>query len=169
MSGNQKRFKTGKTRAFCIAMLLIVGFVDGIPMIVFGAVDGITALLVIGIILTVLGFYGAPVAWVQYSNQSMHGAVLAAIEDEGLGSVSAIAAHLGKNEKNIRAGVDYLISHGCLKGYVLDAEGGISRSAPKQGDYIDLGKCPNCNASLVLREGEIGCPYCGTVVRSKDK
>ena len=94
--------------------------------------------------------------------------MLAAIEDEGLGTVSAIAAHLGKNDKNVRASVDYLIAQGCLKGYVLDAEGNIARSAPKQGDYIDLGKCPNCNAPLVLRDGEIKCAYCGTVVRKKD-
>ena len=68
MSGNQKRFKVKKQRAFGVAMFLTVGLIAGIPMIVLGAVNDITAVMVIGIILTVLGFYGTPVAWVQHSN-----------------------------------------------------------------------------------------------------
>ena len=43
MSGNQKRFKVKKQRAFGVAMFLTVGLIAGIPMIVLGAVNGITA------------------------------------------------------------------------------------------------------------------------------
>ncbi len=169
MSENQKRFKSVKTKAMVVGVALAVGLVAGIPMIVFGATKGITALLVIGIALVVIGFYGAPIALAQCSSIAAHGAVLAAIEDEGLGTVTMIGEHLGRNPKQVRASVDYLISHGQLKGYIVDAEGNIKRNDARAArDYVDVGKCPNCNAPLVLEDGELRCPYCGAIVRKKE-
>ena len=44
--------------------------------IIFGATKGITILLVIGIIATVLGFYGSPILWIKYGEQFSYIAVL---------------------------------------------------------------------------------------------
>ena len=51
-----------------IAILLTVGLIVGIPLIVVGAINmdenkGFAALLAVGIVLVVVGFYGSPVAW----------------------------------------------------------------------------------------------------------
>ena len=63
MSENAKNLKKIKNKGLAVAAALSVGLVAGIPMIVLGASNGITAVMVIGIVLVVLGFYGAPVAW----------------------------------------------------------------------------------------------------------
>lgn len=168
MSENQTKFGKMKKKAFAVSVALSVGLVAGIPMIVLGAVYDIVAVMVIGIVCTAVGFYGTPIAWTQYSVKLQHGSVLESIEEAGLSSVSEIAAHIGKADSVVRASVDYLIAHGFLKGYVVDVEGNIRRVTPKKGEYVDLGKCPNCNAPLSLIGGEIKCAYCGTVVRKRD-
>ena len=57
-----------KKRNFALALILTLGLIAGIPCIVLGAINmgdnkGFVALLVFGIVGTVLGFYGSPLMW----------------------------------------------------------------------------------------------------------
>lgn len=170
MSENAKNLKKIKNKGLAVAAALSVGLVAGIPMIVLGATNGITAVMVIGIVLVVLGFYGAPVAWTQYASKAGYSSTLAAIEEEDIDTIEAIAQHLGKRDKAVRASVDWLISHGCLKGYTVDKDGNIKDSVkkPRTRGFVDVGKCPNCNAPLEWTADAVVCPYCGMTVKRRD-
>ena len=57
-----------KKRNFILALAFTIGLIAGIPCIVVGATNmgdnkGFVALLVFGIVGTVLGFYGSPLMW----------------------------------------------------------------------------------------------------------
>ena len=62
---NLKRMQHMKLKALLLAFLLTLMLIGGIPMIIFGATQKLTFLLIAGIVFTVLGFYGCPLAWVR--------------------------------------------------------------------------------------------------------
>ena len=59
-----------KKKKFTTAVILSVMLVVGIPCIVVGATFGgaMFALMGLGIFCVVMGFYGSPIAWVNYGN-----------------------------------------------------------------------------------------------------
>lgn len=105
-----KKLKQSHTKTLIFALLLSIGFVLGILGIIFGAVNGMTWLLVIGIIATVMGFYGAPLVWIRYGEQSSYLAVLECIEIDNIFVLDDIANNLGKKPREILGRVNYLIS-----------------------------------------------------------
>ena len=65
---DMKLAEKAKKRNFILALAFTIGLIAGIPCIVVGATNmgdnkGFVALLVFGIVGTVLGFYGSPLMW----------------------------------------------------------------------------------------------------------
>ena len=133
----------------------------GVPMIVLGATNGIWAVMIAGIVLTVAGFYGTPLLWVSYAGLASYKGVYSLITEDGVTEVDKIASTLGKRPRKVAAQINYLLEKRYLTGYVFDGANGITPVARPKKSFM-LGKCPNCGASLAAAAGKIRCPYCGT-------
>ncbi len=156
---NKKTYFLKKRRALLWALLFVVMLVSGIPMIVFGAIKGITFLLVLGIIFVVLGFYGTPIVFVRYANLRGLQDTLLAIIDDQIYLVKDLCMHCGKKEKNIKNDIATLLRNRCLLGCSIDENHNIVLK--NKAKFI--GKCPNCNATLIQNKEVIACPYCGYI------
>lgn len=165
---NLKTMKHFKMKALFISLLLTLMLIGGIPMIIFGAIEKITFLLVIGIIFVVFGFYGTPIAWGRFGSLSGLQNTLIAIEQEKITDLKKLSVHLSKNEKTVRADIRLLIQMNCLKGYTLDEMGNIISNQPVE-KTVRVGKCPHCSAPLSFDEEMIRCPYCGIILTHTQK
>lgn len=167
---NLKRMQHMKLKALLLAFLLTLMLVGGIPMIIFGATQKLTFLLIAGIVFTVLGFYGCPLAWVRFGSRVGLQNTLIAIEQEKITNLKKLSLHLSKDEKTLRADIRLLIQLNCLQGYTLDEEGNIisNQQQPKE-ETVRVGKCPHCNAPLSFDEEMIRCPYCGIILTHTKK
>ncbi len=155
--------KKKRATTFWVALLMSVGFVAGIPAIVFGATKGWTLLMVAGIVLTAVGFYVMPMMWVRFGNLSSKYNVLKVITDDGITDVSLIASNFGWNEKNTSLAVRWLIANRYLTGVTFDGKEITSTTPKKQrrmrcmycGTIVnDLNavRCPNCSAQLTMED-----------------
>lgn len=146
-----------KVRSMLIlSIALSVGFVCGIPSIVFGATGGMVWLLVIGIVLTAVGFYGMPISWLAYgSSISMRNIVRTIVEDR-ITNIEELANIYNTPVNAMRNNVSKIISKGYIKGYTLKGDN-ITKakvSAPS------ISKCPNCGSPLVIKGNKRVCEYC---------
>lgn len=158
-----------RKRLLVWALIGTVGFIAGIPMIIIGAGNN-TFVMVAGIILTVLGFYGMPILWVQYGALGFKCGLQKMIKDDGIKNVSVLAASCGKDKKEVATAVRELISSRSLVGYVLIDDENIlnvttetdyvKRAAQTSGE-ISEANCPNCGAKVELIGGVGQCEYCG--------
>lgn len=154
--------KKSCTRKLIFSIVLSVCFVIGIPLIIYGAMKA-KLLMVIGIIMVALGFYGAPMAWISFGNIVSLKSVLFAITEDHLSSVSEIAGNLGLNEKDVKSKINTLLSQRFLTGYKLEEDGKItSLQKPKEENKeLKLKKCPNCGANLIeTKDHKYKCKYC---------
>ena len=161
---NIRNVENAVKKAFWIALSLSVMLVAGVPMIVLGASNKLWILMTFGIIFTVLGFYGCPIAWVMYGDSRFRASLVGAIECEGAVTVGALAAQFGKPQKKIADEIRKLIQKRYLAGYVFDGNTLVyaeKKERPKERVYI--GKCPSCNAMMIYENGKVMCPYCGFV------
>ena len=149
-----------------LSLVLSVFLVGGIVSIIFGATSS-TALLVIGIIMTVLGFYGSPISWVSYGNLVVEKAVLYAITEDHIESITAISQNLGISENDAKAKVNHLMSNRYLTGYKLQEDGTLvaiekPKEKKQEENLLKLKKCPNCGANLTeTADHKYKCKYCG--------
>lgn len=151
-------------KAFWVALALSLMLIAGIPMIVLGASNKLWILMTFGIIFTVLGFYGCPIAWVAYGEGRFRASLVSAIECEGTVSADALAAQFGKPKQKIVADIRKVIEKRYLTGYVFDGEtltSSVRKERPRE--RIQVGKCPSCNAMMEYADGKVFCPYCGYV------
>ena len=73
------------------AVLSSVLLVTGIPMIIVGAGNGLTVVMVLGIVFTAVNFYACPLLWVFYGDMHIHKRIVFAIETEKLRSTAGPA------------------------------------------------------------------------------
>lgn len=139
------------------AILLTIGFPCGIVGIVMGATKGMTWLLVIGIVFVVLGFYGAPIAWIKYGERKSLKSVLYSVCDEKIFAVNDLATQLNTNKKDIVGKINTLIEKRYLTGYIFKNQEVLEPNYKKNAQGQN--KCPNCGA-IMKGDGE-ECPYCG--------
>lgn len=78
------------------AILLTIFLPLGIISIVLGASKS-TALLIVGIICTILGFYGAPMVWMSFANNKQYGLVLRLILTENIYDLEDISSQISRN------------------------------------------------------------------------
>ncbi len=148
---------------FAFALGLSIGLPAGILGIIFGATKDWIALLVIGIILTVAGFYGMPLLWVAYGSRRQDRALLFLIENEGLLSVEDLAQQTGLAAKDVQARLRTMVVAGFLTGYLLRDDGLVCNRTARQKPRHPLHKpCQSCGANMHLEEDIYICDYCGS-------
>lgn len=172
---NKLDIKTKKKLAWGIA--LSIGFPLGIVMTVLGFTRGqdMRAMGIVGIILIVLGFYGAPIVWIQFGQLKYYVRLREQIVGEGIKSVKMLAEVHNKKPELMANDVKTMVQKGFLEGYlVLDDERIIDKSAMKNKDYemmeaeragtLNLVHCPFCNAKFELINDVGVCPYCNSKI-----
>ncbi len=147
---------------FGISLGLSIGFPVGVLLVVFGAVKWIIALLVIGIILVVGGFYIMPIMWVKYAERKSYRRILSLIENENIYTYAELAEQTGYNDKKIRQMVQYLVTFEYLTGYLIKEEGLRINTNQKQIKVAKTNKCPNCGGIATFDGEKFVCDYCGT-------
>lgn len=148
-----------------ISIFLTICFVAGVPLIIIGAnINKI--LMTLGIVMTVVGFYGCPMAWVNFGNLVSNKAIFYAIVDDNITSINDIANNLGIKPEDVIQKINYLIQNRYLTGYKLEENGKITKlEKPKQETKeIKSKKCPNCGANLTeTKDHKYKCKYCGEI------
>lgn len=160
MKSIEKTLKNSLILSICLS----IGLVCGVPAIVLGAVNKITAVMVIGIVLTVIGFYGAPFSWVIYgANRSLR-RLINAIKEERLYSIQDLAVHLSEPEKVIRANLNKCFAKGYLTGYKKDGDNVILNEGVALDKKEYYASCPFCGAKFTYTIDNPRCPYCNSPV-----
>ena len=150
-----------KKRNFILALAFTIGLIAGIPCIVVGATNmgdnkGFVALLVFGIVGTVLGFYGSPLMWTRLATVNQELTVVQAVTQEHLYTVADLAQRLSVNGKTASDTLNNCIRKGYLVGYI------------REGQYTLV--CSHCGATVELTKGDTArCPYCGSVLSDPSK
>lgn len=109
-----------------ISIILTVMFPLGIAMTVIGATrkeDGgavFTAIMAIGIVFVVLGFYGAPMSWVTYAPKKKYARIIDAIKREGFRDATEIANHLSMQPNEVIDAVRVCIDKQYLTNYTIE-------------------------------------------------
>lgn len=164
-----------KKRNFILAIILTVGLIAGIPCIVVGAINmgdnkGFVALLVFGIVATVLGFYGTPLAWTRLATLNQELTLVQAVTAEHLHTVADLSQRLNTNGKQTSAILNNCIRKGYLVGFIREGDRLVLNEnralAPTKLELV----CSHCGASVQLEKGETSrCPYCGSVIADPNK
>ncbi len=166
------RLETKRKNALVWAIALSIGLPLGIFMIVFGFTHGKStlAMAIVGIVVTVISFYGTPLIWIRFGQLSYFKNLRNEIL-EGIRSVNMLAGVHNKAAKEMANDVKTLIQKGYLNGYViLDNEKIIDKNAMSRRDYealeaersgnLNLVNCPFCNAKFAMILDVEECPYC---------
>ena len=153
------------TKLLIFSILLSICFIAGVPTIIIGAKNN-KIIMTLGIIMTVVGFYGSPMAWVNYGHLVSSKSILYAIVDDNLTSASDIANNLGLNTEEIISKINYLIQKRYLTGYKLEENGKITKLEKQKQETKEIKskKCPNCGANLTeTKDHKYQCKYCGEI------
>ena len=155
---------------FCIAISIICPC--GIPFIPIGFVMGgpiWIAVAIVGIILTVFGFYGLPLFWSAFASVNRRSNVYAAITIDNLSSCTEIASQTNSNRDIVSKDVNWLLIKRYITGFLFDGEHlkvnekAVEEMKKKEPRWS--GTCPHCGGTKVIeRNGKLYCEYCGADV-----
>lgn len=167
MKENKRLIDKKIKKTFKIALCLTICLVLGIPAIIFGAINSAWWLLVLGIIATVVGFYGSPIVWVSFGEKKRALRVVDCVTKEHLLSIKEIAMQLQWNEKDTKVIVQKSIVNGYIEGYIFDGEKLTINDRKIQTKKRIQNKCSACGATLDKTEKGYYCPYCGAIFEEK--
>lgn len=153
---------------FFIALFATIGFVAGIPLIVISATKSNTFGLIVGIILVVFGFYGAPMLWISYASFKQQGRVVDAVTKENIYTVNGIATQLQLSPEQVKTHLSKAVSKNYLKGYLFDGNELKINNNKKQEKQTYQKKCENCGGNLEKNENGYYCPYCNAKFDKQD-
>lgn len=152
-------------RMLVLSLVLTGLFVLGVPGIVLGAVFRLWVLFGFSALFAVAGFYGTPLAWVQYANCRRYRSVCLSVLADGICDVCVLARNHGQKEKQMRALLKTLLAKRYIVGYAFDAEEKMLVAVEQKGkEEKIIAKCPACGGPLAsfLQES---CAYCGCLVQ----
>ncbi len=153
---------------FWFALGLSVGFPLGVLGIVFGAVNGIVPLLILGIVLVVGGFYVMPILWIKYGESRRDRSILFMIENEHIYTVSGLSAQTGLDEKTVREKLKKMIMSHVLVGYLLkDDVLELNTNLKQEKGKGRTQKCNNCGAFMIFDGLKFRCEYCGNTAKEE--
>ncbi|HIU91432.1 MAG TPA: hypothetical protein IAC72_05440 [Candidatus Fimimonas merdipullorum] len=168
-----------------LAFTLTFMFVFGIPAIIFGASYGGRAaeaaeaagkegggtgwwiLMAAGIVCTAVGFFGMPLAWVNYGETRGYRRIVAAVVNENLHTVQEIAVQLSLSEKEVRNKLDVCFQKGYFVGIKRNGDSLILNENRPMGKKEYSTQCPNCGAKFIYTADNAVCPYCGSPVQKQ--
>ncbi len=161
-----EKLNKAKNKLFITSLIFTIMLIVCVPMIVIFAGKN-WILMTMGIIFAVLGFYGTPIAWVQYGEISSLSRFIEVIEKENILSVSSLATHFQLNENIIKSKINKCIEKGYLTGFIFDGKILTHNEIKKKEKVLKKVKCENCGANLERVEGGWYCPYC--YIKFKDE
>lgn len=156
------------TSVFILSMFASICLPVGILMIIFGAANGITPMLVVGIVATVFGFYGTPMLWIRYGSLKGIKNLVAAVENDNLYSVAELSSVLNCNEDETRNRIRAALSARYITGFTFDNDRLVVNTNVKQANVGFSVKCDNCGAPVFIdpNKADNRCEYCGKVFRN---
>ena len=157
-----KKLKKSIRLKLLVAILFSIFLPTGILFIIFGAGKS-TFMLVAGIIMAVLGFYGTPMIWISFANSKRLMTVLRLIENEHIYKVSDLASQLSYKERQINETINILIHNGYLTGYLFHDGVLEINTNKKQTGQAKTMKCPTCGGLMEFDGIHYVCKYCGYV------
>ena len=134
------RLETKRKTALAWAIAMSIGFPLGFFMIIFGFTreEKIIAMAAVGIVVTIISFYGMPLIWIRFGQLTYYKNLCKEILD-GVRSVSMLAEVHNKDANVMANDVKTLIQKGYLSGYViLDNEKIIDKNSMSRHDYEAL-------------------------------
>ena len=162
-----KKITKDINKIFVISLIVSVLFVVGIALIaVFAGKNWI--LMTLGIIFVVVGFFGSPLLWVNYSGKRKTRRIVEAIEEENLYSNAEIASQLSIKEKEVKQEIYKAINKKYLTGYIYDGEKISANNKEKQTQALHIKKCNNCGGKLEIRDDKWYSPYCEITSTSEE-
>lgn len=170
MKNVNSNLKKALNKQLAIAILLTIGFPIGIVLTIIGAKDLdngalYKAMLGVGIVLDVLGFYGAPIAWTKYGPQKKYARIIDAIKREGFRDTNDIAKHLSMQPNEVQGAVQVCIEKQYLTDYTIDD----TKIVPLNNRPDDLGvytvECPYCGGITQTSNNlQVKCDFCGRMI-----
>ncbi len=148
----RKNITKTKNVVLILSILTSVAFPAGIVGTILGAVNHLTFILVLGIIATVLGFFGLPFVWLGFAGLVTKNKIWTSIVKHGVTDINTLAQIHNKQPQEIRDIINSLISKGYLEYTLLYDK--------IEKDVTANTKCPNCGAPLTESEEKFYCPYC---------
>lgn len=161
-----KSYKKALSLSLSLSIVLTIFLPVGIVGIILGATKGITSVLVVGIIMAVLGFYGAPISWITYGDRRKTGQILNLIQNENIYSVDVLAEQIACKRQEVIGKVNTLIAKSYLTGYLLkDGELVANNNQKRIATKNKALKCDNCGARMKEAQGSYVCEYCGNKIK----
>lgn len=154
-------------RQLILSIILTICFIGGIPSIILGAVFKIWVVMGLGIAAAVVGFYGTPMAWMNYGDKLSYRRMVGAICEEHLYTVGEIAQQLALQEKTVRARLNVCFNKSYLVGFKREGDRIIPNENMAPQDILHSAECPNCGAKFSFKGKSGACPYCGGVYEFK--
>lgn len=163
-----ERLKKRQAKVLTAAVVMSVLFVVGIPAIILGATNEIWALMILGIVFTVAGFYGMPLVWVSYASGFSLLRVVELVERDNVYSVEEIASQTNCSKRDVLQKIRKVLEKRYIEGYLLvdDSRLKLNENVRQKRARMTV-KCHNCGAAVEISEADANCPYCGTVVTRK--
>lgn len=161
-----KSYKKAIYLNLALAIILTIFLPAGIVGIIMGATRGITPLLIAGIVMTVLGFYGAPISWISYGDKKKAAQILNLIQNENVYSADVLAEQIACKRQEVIGKVNSLISKSYLTGYLLkDGELVANTNQKRISTKNKSLKCDNCGARMKETQDAYVCDYCGNKIK----
>lgn len=157
-----------------IAIIITILLVAGIPILIVGATHlhengGFVAMLVIGIVSVVVGFYGTPIAWVQVHSASRRVTLVRAVNEEHLYTVRELAARLNVISKEASLLMGECLRKGYLTGYLREGDRLYLNENTELKPTEYSVECNRCGAYVTYTEKDAKCPYCGCALPITNK
>lgn len=155
-----KTIKKWVNSALAWSIIASICFVVGIPGIIISAIY-FTPTLAASIVMVVFGFYGSPMLWLSFANRKSAYEIYTLIVSGNISSIKMLCQQSGKEEKEVKDTLQLLMRKGFLTNFQLTEENQIVTVNQKKST-MQKSKCPNCGASLTVKNGKTFCQYCGT-------
>jgi ribosomal protein S8 len=174
----KNRIYITKYKRFILALLFSIGFISGIPLLIYGFINHLYLIGVLGIVFTVAGFYGTPILWIAYSSLFFKITLFEQITLDKIFSIKTLAETNNRNEKEIINNVNYLIVKRYLTNYIIEDNKYIIDIKDIKDSNIEMYaenkdiqavKCKGCGAVVNINRGYGKCPYCGLFIKNEDK
>lgn len=176
MKNEKSKLQKNLTKQLALSIVLTIMLPLGIAMTIIGATrkeEGgaiFTAIMAIGIVFVVLGFYGSPMAWVRYAPQKRYARIIDAIKREGFRDTTEIANHLSMQPNDVIDAVRVCIDKQYLCDYTIED----TKILPLNNRPDDIGtytvQCPYCGGITETSNNlQVKCSYCGRMIDVEKK